>query len=153
LAISAILSNDILQHDEYRGTEQWPPQAAHAAHDRHHHEIAGLAVVQSAGIGEVVQQRVECTCEPHEDAGQREGDPDMPIDVNAVKARTPLIFADRDHGAPERGAQDETHQADRQRKAKHHEIVERVGARQDVDPGDAEIERLARKAAQPVVAK
>ncbi len=76
----------------------------------------------------------------------------MPIDGNAEKARTPLIFADRDHGAPERGAQDETHHTDRQRKAKQHEVVERVGVRQDVDPGDAEIERLARKAAQPVVA-
>ena len=44
----------ILQHDEHGGAEQRPPEAAHAAHHRHHDEIAGLAVVQAARIGEIV---------------------------------------------------------------------------------------------------
>ena len=70
----------ILQHHEHRGAEQRPPEAAHAAHHRHHDEIARLAVMQAARVGEIVDQRIERAGKAHEEAGQREGDPDMPLD-------------------------------------------------------------------------
>ena len=123
----------VLQHDEHRGAEQRPPERAHAAHHRHHDEIAGLAVMQAARIGEIVDQRVERAGEAHEEAGQRERDPDMALDRNAEEARAPLVLADRDHGAAERRAQDEAHDGDGEREAEQHEIVEGVGVRQDVD--------------------
>ena len=46
--------NVILQHDEHDGAEQRAPERAHAAHHRHDDEIARLAVVQPARIGEIV---------------------------------------------------------------------------------------------------
>ena len=114
----------ILQDHEHGGAEQRPPEAAHAAHHRHDHEIAGLAVVQAARIGEIVDQRIERAGKRHEEARQRERDPDVPLDGNAEEARAALVLADRNHGAAERRAQDEPHDADRSGKAEQHEIVE-----------------------------
>ncbi|MGF6471270.1 hypothetical protein QFZ89_006520 [Paraburkholderia youngii] len=62
------------------------------------------------------------------------------------------FFADCDHRAPEWGTQDEAHQTDRQREAKQHEVIERIGIREDVDGRDAKVKRHARKSAQTVVA-
>src|SRR6266403_263885 len=72
--------------------------------------------------------------------------------VNAEKARASLVLADRDHGAAERRAQDESHGADHEGKAEQHEEIEVVGVGENVELEEAEIERLARKAAQAVVA-
>ena len=76
----------------------------------------------------------------------------MAFDGNAEKTCAPFVLADRDHGAAERRAQDEGHDADRQRKTEQHEVVKIVGAGEDVDLEGAEIERLAGEAAQAVIA-
>src|SRR5207248_4537795 len=96
--------------------------------------------------------RIKRARKAHEEAGQRECNPDMALHGNAEEAGAALVLADRDHGAAERRAQDETHDADGQRKAKQHEIVEAVGAGENVELEGAEIDRLAREAAQAIVA-
>ena len=62
-----------------------------------------------------------------------ERDPDVTVDRNAEEAGAALVLADRDHGAPERRAQNETHDADRDGEAEQDEVIEGVGVRQDVD--------------------
>src|ERR1700755_1859265 len=108
--------------------------------------------MQAAWIGEVVAQRIERAGKRHEETGQREGDPDMALDGNAEEARTPLVLADGNERVPERRAQNEGHDADDDGEADQHEIVERDVVVQQVDLEGAEIERLAREAAQTVVA-
>src|SRR6516164_6142327 len=142
----------VLQNDEHRRAQERAPERPHSSHHRHHDEIAGLAVMQAARIGEIIDQRVERAGKADEEAGQRECDPDVALDRDAEKARTPLILADCDHGAPERRAQNESHGADREREAEQHEVIEGIAVRQDVDREQAEVERLAREAAQTVVA-
>ena len=76
----------------------------------------------------------------------------MAVDRNSQESGAPLIFADRYHRAPERRAQDETHQPHRQRDAEQNEVVERIRVRQNVDGCETEIERLPGESAQAIVA-
>ena len=89
--------------------------------------------MQPSRIGEIVDERVERSGKAHEKARQRECDPDVTLDRNAEKAGAALVLADRDHGAAERRAQNESHRADSEREAEQHEIIEIVGVRQDID--------------------
>ncbi len=108
--------------------------------------------MQAARIGEIVDQGIERASETHEQARQGEREPDLALHRDAEKARAALILTDRNHRAAERRAQDEAHDADGEGEADQHEIVERVGVGENVDLEGAEIQRLAREAAQPVVA-
>src|ERR1019366_9297296 len=114
--------------------------------------IAGLAVMQASRVREIIDQRIERAGKAHEEAGQGECDPDMPLHGNAEEAGAALIFADRDHGAAERRAQNESHRADRQSEAEQHEEVEVLLFGEDVEFEEAKIDWLAREAAQAIVA-
>src|SRR6202047_3992961 len=108
--------------------------------------------MQAARIGEIVDQRIERAGKAHEEAGQREPDPDVALDGNAEEAGAAFVLADRDHGAAERRAQDEPHGADGKREAEQDEVIEVVSTGENVELEQAEIDRLAGEAAQSVVA-
>src|SRR5581483_7775987 len=108
--------------------------------------------MQAAWIGEVVDQRIERAGERHEEAGQRERDPDVALDWDAEEAGAALVLADGDQRMAEGRAQDEAHDGDDDGEADQHEIIERPVVVQDVEAQEAELDRLARKAAQAVVA-
>ena len=108
--------------------------------------------MQASRIGEVVDQRIERAGKSHEEAGQCEGDPDMPFNGDAEEAGAALVLADRDHGAAEWRAQNKSHGADHHGKAKQHEKIEVVGTGENVELEQAEVDRLTREAAQAVVA-
>ena len=76
----------------------------------------------------------------------------MLLDRNAEETGAAFVFADRQQNAAERRAQQQPHDAGGQSEAQQHEIVERLVVAQYVDPGEAEIERHALPAGQPVIA-
>ena len=108
--------------------------------------------MQPARVGEVVDQRVKRSGKSHEEAGKREGDPDVALDRDAEETRPALVLANGNHGPPERRPQDECHDGHGDGKTKQDEVIKRIGVRQDIDREEAEIDRLAGEAAQTVVA-
>ena len=76
----------------------------------------------------------------------------MPVDRNAEKARAALVLADRQQGAAERRAQQRRHDPDRDGEKHQHEIIEGAVVAENVDFGEAEIDRHALPAGQPVIA-
>src|SRR6185312_5387992 len=142
----------VLQHDEDRGAEQRTPEAAHATHDRHDDEVAGLAVMQLAWIGEIVEQGIEAAGQRDEEAGDDESQPDMQLDRDAKEARPSLVLADGEEGAAEGRAQQEGHGGGGDGEAQQDEIVEGDAVAQDIDGSETQMQRLTREAAQPVIA-
>jgi hypothetical protein len=78
-------------------------------------------------------------------------DPDVPLDRNAEKARAPLVFADREQVRPN-GERRRIPSRDRQRESRTARSSRTPWRCAGCRSSEAEIERLAREAAQPVVA-
>src|SRR3981081_104849 len=102
--------------------------------------------MQAPRVGKVVHQRVKRAGKPHEEAGQRERDPDVAFHGNAEEAGAALILADRDHGAAEWLAKNKSQGTDHQRKAEHHEEIEVVGVGENAEPEGPKTDRLTREA-------
>src|SRR5262249_6025978 len=115
-------------------------------------EIAGLTIVQPARISEIIGERVKRAGDSDEEAGQREGDPDVSFHRDAEKASAALVLANGQHRAAERRAQYQRHRSCNQRQEEQDEVVERIGVGKDIDGEESEMEGLARKSAQAVVA-
>ena len=147
------LARDIvLQHDKDRRTDQRPPEGAHAAQNRHDHEIPRLVPAQIVRIGEIVEQCVERAGQADKQAGDDPGQPDVPVDRNAEKPRASLVFADRQQGATKGRAQQRRHDGDRYGERDQDQIIEGLVVAEDVDGGKSQIDRHAVPAGEPVIA-
>src|SRR5216683_8360883 len=76
----------------------------------------------------------------------------MALHRDAEEAGAAFVLADRQHGTAKGRAQHERHGTGDERKAEQDEVVEGLSVGDDIDREKAEVERLARKAAQAIVA-
>ena len=134
--ILGVVGDLLVEPDQRRGADRRSPEIAHAAEDRHDHDLGRFRPEHIIGEDAAAEDAVERAGKPGKGAGDDKGGELIGAHVDADKGGALGIVADRRQHAAERRAHDPVQHRQRHRHQHQGQQVEAVADAQIAEAGD-----------------